>query len=204
MTPRHAIAVLATALLAFSMSACAGSNPPAADAEATATSPEPFPSATPELSPTPTPGASVPAAVPTCDDISTTEFDESVTENGWTSWQLPYEGVGGSPFDAFTSGAPAGSISCRWGEDPTLATDNVIDLAWAPIGPDAASAAQRQLEAEGYERIETTEGVYLAMRGEDGWADEEGFAQAYLFTPDDVRWAMFKDELRFVQAPGEA
>ncbi|GAA5199298.1 hypothetical protein [Microbacterium jejuense] len=203
MTLRPATIAL-TALLACGLTACAGPSSPAPDAEATAATPQTSPAGASDSSPIPTPAASVPVAAPTCDAISTAEFDASMAENTWVSWQLPHEGVGGSPFDTFANGAPAGSISCRWGEDPALATDNVIDLAWAPIGEDAASAAQSQLEAEGYERIETAEGMYLAMRGEEGWADDEGFAQAHLFTADDVRWAMFKDELRFVQAPGEA
>lgn len=39
------------------------------------------------------------------------------------------------------------------------------------------------------------------MRGEQGWGDSEGFAESYLFTMHDVRWAMTKADLAFVQAP---
>ena len=34
--------------------------------------------------------------------------------------------------------------------------------------------------------------------------DAEGYADAYLFTPDDVRWAAFKSDLKYVKAPDES
>ncbi|WP_404433513.1 hypothetical protein LG299_03340 [Microbacterium lacus] len=155
------------------------------------------------MSPTPTASATpTPEAVePTCENIATPEYRARAAETEWVSWPMPREGIGHNPFEVFPDGAPAGSISCRWGEDPDLATDNVVDLAWSPIAPDESTDAQTALEADGYERIDASEGVYLAMRGEQGWGDSEGFAQSYLFTRDDVRWAMTKAELEFVQAP---
>ncbi|MBW9110020.1 hypothetical protein JNB63_04360 [Microbacterium trichothecenolyticum] len=44
----------------------------------------------------------------------------------------------------------------------------------------------------------------MAQKGETGWADAEGYGASYLFTAQDGRWAMFKDELKYVKAPDEA
>ncbi|KQZ84536.1 hypothetical protein ASD56_11345 [Microbacterium sp. Root166] len=85
-----------------------------------------------------------------------------------------------------------------------MGTDSVATLAWAPIEPDAAASAQSYLESLGFVRIETPEGVYLAQKGDDGWADAEGYGVTYLFTDTDVRWAAYKDEVGYVKAPDEA
>ncbi len=164
---------------------------------------DPAPSASQSASRSPTPTAApTPEAVePTCENTATPEYRAMAAENEWVSWTMPRDGIGHNPFETFPSGAPTGSISCRWGADPDMATDNILDLAWSPIDTADAAEAQTALEAEGYERSEAPEGVYLAMRGEQGWGDSEGFAQSYLFTPEDVRWAMTKAELAFVQAP---
>ncbi|MET0736173.1 MAG: hypothetical protein ABWY55_11110 [Microbacterium sp.] len=198
MRVRRPAAVIASALLAALLFAgCAGSSDPGQSSATT--TPTPSRSASP--SPTPTPTAET--IEPTCENTSTAEFRAMMASNSWVSWTLPRDGIGGSPFDVFPGGAPTGGITCRWGADPELATDNILDLAWAPIGRAEATAAQEQLAAAGYERIEAPEGVYLAMKGEAGWADAEGYAQSYLFTDDDVRWAMFKAELVYVKAPDE-
>ena len=191
-------------LIALCLTGCAAQ--PSAEPGATPTttgspSDPPTPSPTPTLTPTPT----ADAVDPTCENTSTDAYHAMMERNEWVSWELPYNGIGGDGnFASFPQGEPPGALDCRWGNDPDLATDNVIDLAWAPIEADAAAAAQAQLEAAGFERIEAPEGVYLAMKGADGWADEEGYAQTYLFTDDDVRWAMFKDEVAFIKAPDEA
>ncbi|MGA7148004.1 MAG: hypothetical protein WBX17_05900 [Microbacterium sp.] len=119
----------------------------------------------------------------------------------WVSWSWR---DGASPFDEFPDGAPDGLVACTWGADPELGTDSVATLAWAPITSDAAAAAQTQLEAQGFDRIETLEGVYLAQKADPSWADAEGYGSTYLFTDADVRYAMFKDEVGYVKAPDEA
>ncbi|WP_243074644.1 hypothetical protein [Microbacterium sp. SS28] len=174
------------------------------------------PSATPTATPaptttTPTDAASpsptltpvAPPAVATCETISTAEFQAMMAQNGWVSWETQDEQIGARPFDRFPDGAPAGQIVCRWGESPDLATDNIEDLAWAPIGTDAAVAAQAALVDEGFERIEAPEGVYLALVGAGDWSDAEGYGETYLFTDDDVRWARTKADVVFVTAPDE-
>ena len=158
------------------------------------------PPATPTASPTPTP-LPTPA---TCETTSTAEFRAMVSQNGWISWETQDQTIGARPFDRFPEGAPVDQLICRWGESPDVPTDNLIDLAWSPIDPDAAAGAQQSLVAEGYERIDGAEGVYLAMRSADGWADAEGYGDSYLFTDDDVRWAMTKADLAYVKAPDEA
>lgn len=121
-------------------------------------------------------------------------------ESGWVA-SSPDET--GWPFSEFPNGAPSGSIACVWSADPNVGTDNVVTLAWAPIDAEAASAAQAGLETAGFDRISAPEGIYLAIKGDPGWVDAEGYGASYLFTVTDVRWAMFKDELRFIKAPDD-
>ena len=172
-----------------------------------AATPTPTPSATTDATPwatgtrSPTPAA---AATATCDTTSTAEFRAMMTQNGWISWETQDQTIGARPFDGFPDGAPAGHLVCRWGESPDIPTDNIIDLAWSPIDPDAATGAQQSLAAEGYERIDAAEGVYLAMSIVDGATAAEGLGDSYLFTDDDVRWAMTKADLAYVKAPDEA
>lgn len=163
---------------------------------------------TPDSVATPDTGSPSPAAPEsvdaTCETIATDDFRSMMAENEWVSWtddERP-----GRPFDAFPSGAPADALTCVWGAAPELATDNVVVLAWAPIDADAAAAAQESLEAEGFERIEAPEGIYLAMPADpqDPQASEDGYVQSYLFAEDDVRWAMYKDELEFITAPSQS
>ena len=188
MVLRNAATVLLLAGLAVGASACTA-EPTAAPSSSTA--------ATPDSPPAPTPEPAGAAA--TCENTVTAAYLASVAEHGFVSWTTE----GASPFEEFPSGPPLGHLTCTWGADPQLGTDNVTTLAWAPIAGDAAASAQADRLEKGYERIEAAEGVYLAMHGVEGWADAEGFGQAYLFTAGDVRWAMFKDEVRFVKAPDE-
>ena len=83
-------------------------------------------------------------------------------------------------------------------------TDNVIDLAWSPLAPASAAAAQEALAAEGFQRIDAPEGVYLALKPAGGdWVDAEGYGETYLFTDDDVRWGRTKEYVGYVKAPDE-
>ena len=72
-----------------------------------------------------------------------------MASNGWVSWETQDQQIGARPFDVFPNGTPDGAIVCRWGADPNLATDNVIDLAWSPIDPESAVAAMDKLEERG-------------------------------------------------------
>ncbi|QIG40359.1 hypothetical protein G5T42_13470 [Microbacterium sp. 4R-513] len=140
----------------------------------------------------------------TCETISTAEFQAMMAGNGWVSWETQDQQIGARPFDRFPDGSPAGSIVCRWGAAPEAATDNVIDLAWAHLSSAAAASAQEALAAEGFERIEAPEGVYLAIKpGAGDRVDGEGFGETYLFTADDVRWARTKEDVGYVKAPDE-
>lgn len=197
------IAVIAlAAVVAIVVAVLATSNDSPTDA-ATPSPSEPAvtPPPTDEASPAPT--SITPAAVVTCLTTSTTEFQQLMAQNGWISWETQDEEFGARPFDRFPGGAPAGEIVCRWGVSPDLATDNVLDLAWSAIPPDAAAAAQSLLGTEGFERIDSPEGVYYALVGSGDRTDAEGWGESYLFTTDDVRWAPTKADLAAIKAPDE-
>lgn len=169
----------------------------------------PSPSMSTGSSTTPTSTASAtpsetPAATPAfadCYDAATPEFLAMVEQNGWVGWNMVGQKIGHSPFDIFPSGAPDGQLSCRWGAGPEVATDNVLDLAWAPIEEHAAASAQAALAERGFEIIESSEGRYFALPTDHtGWADSDGYGEAYLFTPSDVRWAQTRDQLVHIRS----
>ncbi|WP_396668152.1 hypothetical protein [Microbacterium sp. R86528] len=147
-------------------------------------------SPTPTLSATPTP---TPTAV-TCDTISTDDFRDMMNENGFVSWETTGEQIGARPFDAFPDGPPADQIVCRWGDGPEVATDNVIDLAWAPLPSADQSGTQDYLISQGYTRSHDDATVLISVEGGDG----------YLFTASDVRWAPRADYLQYIQSPDAA
>lgn len=160
-------------------------------------------SASPEThQPSPATGEAATGTFETCGEIITPEFGAMVASNGWIGWNMVGEAIGHSPFDDFPGGAPAGQLSCRFGAGPEVATDNVLDLAWAPLSADAAQAAQAAqdaLAAQGYERIDVADGVQWALRSDHNeWADEDGWGPTYLFTDTDVRWAAIRDELPYI------
>lgn len=161
-------------------------------------SPAPSPSASATPSATFTPPAVVAA---TCDNTSTAAFRAMMASNGWISWETQNEAIGATPFDDFPNGRPEGAIVCRWGADPNLATDDIFDLAWAPIDPENAVAAMQKLEEQGFIRTETPDGVYLSVKGDPGWADDEGWGTTYYFGIEDVRWAITKADTQYVKAP---
>ncbi|MGZ0710541.1 hypothetical protein ACWPKO_19605 (plasmid) [Coraliomargarita sp. W4R53] len=149
------------------------------------TTPIPTPSATPDVMP----------VVVSCDTISTEEFRAMMNESGFVSWETTNQQIGARPFASFPSGEPEGQLVCRWGEGEDIATDNVIDLAWAPMPASDQSSAQNYLVAEGYTLSTTDEGaVYANAVNGDG----------YLFTTTDVRWAPQVDYLQYTQSPDAA
>lgn len=198
------IGVVALVIVVGVVVAVLVANQPDADAGPT---PTPTVSDSPSPSPTPEPTSSLapapPAVLATCETTSTAEFQAMMAQNGWISWETQNEDIGARPFDRFPEGAPDGQIVCRWGVSPDLATDNVVDLAWSPIEPDAAASAQSYLLTEGYQRIDAPEGVYFALTGTDFHSDAEGYGETYLFTDDDVRWALTKADVAYVKAPDE-
>ncbi|WP_148286428.1 hypothetical protein [Microbacterium sp. B19] len=147
----------------------------------------------------PSPTSTTSAAFASCDDMITPEFRAQVTQNGWVGWNMAGDTTGHSPFDQFPDGAPKGQLSCRFGAGPDVPTDNVLDLAWAPIDSAASRAAQDALETRGFQRIEVPAGVEWALRGDEGWADDEGWGQTFLFTGTDVRWAMIRNQLDYIK-----
>lgn len=158
----------------------------------------PTASSSPAAGPTvPSPSSAVDDAAPvTCESTSTVEFQAQMAQNGWIPWETQDAQIGARPFDLFPGGAPEGQIICRWGESPDVATDTVIDLAWAPLDGDQTLAAQEVLVDAGYVREESVDGAWLTAPGEPG-------GDAYLFTGADVRWAITRELAAHVKAPEE-
>lgn len=165
----------------------------------------PAPTRTKTPTPTPTPTTTNEPALATCDSIATQAQLDAMATRSFTFWEAP-DGAGlGNPFAVFPNGIPFGALRCVWGTSPDLATDDVLTFAWTPIDPENGLAAEALLERQGYTRIEAAEGVYLALRGELGFMDTEGWSATYLFTADDVRWAETKEMVStFVKAPDES
>lgn len=87
---------------------------------------------------------------------------------------------------------------CRWGAGPEVATDNIIDLAWARIDPYNAVSAMQHLEETGWARSETdASGATLFT------SETSGPGGAFLFTPSDVRWAAYAEYLEYITSPDE-
>lgn len=158
----------------------------------------PTPSPTPTSTPSPTPTTAPTPAAATCENTSTQEFQAIARSNGWISWSTVDEPTGARPFDDFPGGVPDGHIVCRWGIGPEVATDNVIDLAWARIDSYNAVSAMLHLEETGWTRGETdaTGSTLFTSRA-------SGPGGAFLFTPSDVRWAAEPDHLDYIASPDE-
>ena len=171
----------------------------AAELPSSSATPSPTPTATATATPAPTftPPATLAA---TCENTSTDAFRSRMATAGWVSWEPQ-----GSVFESFPNGRPAGAVSCRWGVDPDLGTDNVIDLAWAPIDPESAIAAMQMLDGGDYVRTDAAECIYYSRTGPGLYVDAEGWGDSYCFTVSDVRWAQTRADVRdHVKAPGEA
>ncbi|GAA5028217.1 hypothetical protein GCM10025738_06070 [Microbacterium fluvii] len=162
--------------------------------------PTPTPSATtPTPTPTPTPTDSgAPQAEGTCQNTATPEFLAMMDDREWTVKNTAGQESGAKPFAVFPDGSPDGWISCRWAADPDAATDNIIDLAWAPFTVDQIDGATAALDAEGYSHKDGGAGGILYVYDDESGGPE---GDAYLFTQYDVRWAMTEEELGFIQAP---
>ncbi len=158
-------------------------------------SPSPTPSETPSASPSPT-ETTAPQIAGTCQNTATDEFLAMMADQEWSVKDTAGEESGPKPFAAFPGGSPDGWIACRWAADPDAATDNIIDLAWAPFTTDQIDAAAETLEDAGYEHIDGGAGVLYVFTDDSG-ADGD----AYLFTQFDVRWAMTEQQLSYIQSP---
>lgn len=200
-----AVALVAILVIVASLFAPQASEAEPTPAPTATASPAPTRSATATPTAAPTPGPTTSPSAATCDTISTAPFREKMSGNGWVSWETQDQATGARPFDTLPNGSPRGAIVCRWGADPAAATDNVIDIAWAPIDPENAVAAMQKLFEQGYTRTDAAGGVYLSMIGPEGYTDAEGWGETYYFTPNDVRWAATRADVDdYVKAPTEA
>ncbi|BDV30933.1 hypothetical protein [Microbacterium terricola] len=162
-------------------------------------SPSPTPSDTPAASPSPSESESPePQIAGTCQNTVTDEFLAMMADQDWSVKDTAGEESGPKPFAIFPGGSPDGWIACRWGADPDAATDNIIDLAWAPFTTDQIDAAAAELADAGYQHIDGGAGV-LYVYSDDSSAGPDG--DAYLFTQYDVRWAPSEELLAYIQSP---
>lgn len=198
MPARRALIGVACVTVAVILSGCATPAPdPSPPPAETGAAVSPAPPATP----TPEPTVDEPEPLD-CEDIVTEEYRAMVTGNGWVGWDMIGDEIGHNPFAALAVGDLPGQLSCRWGAGPDVPTDNVLDLAWAPIDAEKAETAQGTLEERGWQRLPAETGVYLvavAPLSEGG--DEDGFGAVYHFTGRDVRWAQTRDHLAYLGAP---
>ena len=145
-----------------------------------------------------TPSPTIPVQVAaTCANTSTVGFQALAAVNGWGPKEDQDRPSGGNPFARFPSGSPDGAVSCWWAPDGG-GTDNAVFIAWARIGADAAAAAEQLLVGEGAMREDTPVGVYISFAGQGGGDS------TYLFTDQDVRWALYTHDLGYVKAPEQS
>lgn len=187
-TRRAAIAAAIIPVLA-GLAGCAG----AAEQQAAVTtepviisaSPAPVASATPTPTPEPEP---VPRwADPTCENIMAADFE--------TTW-VPTELDVNEPL-------LSGGITCRWQQDPTVGTDNVLMYGWASLTQERWDqfVASKTTSEPGWFTETGERGEYVTTQSEYWVQDHEGYGTTYLFTGDAVISAMTKDETNDVTGP---
>ncbi|MFS0732723.1 hypothetical protein ABC304_12045 [Microbacterium sp. 1P10UB] len=76
---------------------------------------------------------------------------------------------------------------------PDVSTDNVIDVAWAPMAPEDREAAEQALLDQGWERVDVDGVEYLSVPADPTTSDAD-WVNSFLFTGSDVRWAQYQDE----------
>ncbi|WES65123.1 hypothetical protein P0L94_03385 [Microbacter sp. GSS18] len=204
MVSAGAVGVVGVIVLVLLLTTDSGAPEASAEPSATPTATVPGPAPTPTPSPVPTPSPTAhPLVDATCQDVLTEDYLAEVAASGRQVWDSSVLTIGVRPFDNFPAGAPLLQLVCRAGADPDLATDDVQDHAWARIHSESAVAAMQQLEADGYRRSDTTEGVYLSRVAEAGRGDADGWGETYLFTPTDVRWAHTRADLSAIRPADE-
>ncbi len=197
---REGLSALAVLLVVCTATVgCVAEQPAASGPTPTASAPPPTRTATPTPSPTPTATLRTPAPTPAepaftdCDQITSDAFATSLDERGWVGWNMLEREIGYNPFESIASGGLEGQLSCRFGAGPDIGTDNVIDLAWAPMAATDRPAAEQVLLDRGWERVDVNGVEYVSVRATPGTTDAE-WVNSFLFTDSDVRWAQYQDE----------
>lgn len=181
-----ALVLAATATLA---TACAATPPPAPESTATSA---PTPS-TPAPEATVEPTEAPPAADPTCDTLISDATVDDFVSIGWTSRAEPLY-IGGVEVP--------GGLHCVWADFEGPAGDHLQLFGWAVMDANAAAAAQRELETQGWLRENGPDGVYITEPPETTIAtDDEGYGMTYLFGDGWVKLADTKQGLILIEWP---
>ena len=189
MTSRLRFASIAVATLTLALTGC--STPPTSSADET---PAPAPV---ETTAAPEPPAETPApadenADPTCETIIAPSTVTALSDLGWTYKEHEFR---------FGSEIVEGGIECVWG-DYTVASDHVQIFGWAPLDPDAATAAQQELIASGWLRADADGHTYITEDPAYAMStDDEGFGMTYEFGDGWVAVADAKQSLILIDWP---
>ncbi|MBZ4486035.1 hypothetical protein LQ938_09340 [Microbacterium sp. cx-55] len=144
----------------------------------------------PVASATTTPTAAATAV--TCENLIPTSIQDEFASHNWTYKQ-----------DVFRVGERTISdgISCVWG-DYSVASDHVQIFAWAPISGSDADAAQTELLAAGWLRVDDPNGTYLTEDPQTAVStDEDGYGLTYEFGDGWVTMADTKQSLVLIDPP---
>lgn len=162
----------------------------------TATQPAVDPGGAPEPEETPAPEETAPAPEPvtaTCDELITPDLVAELEGQDWTFKEEP-----------LTIGdvAPADGIHCTWG-DFSVATGNVLILAWAPLTAEESETAQAELESTGWIREDGDGTVYYTEDPAQALTtDDDGYGMTYQFGDDWVTLSDTKQGLLLIERPG--
>ena len=190
MVPRTAVATAAALLMAVTLAACAG--PPTDAGTPTPKAPDPAPTSAVEPVATPAPVETA-TPEPTCDTMISPGTVEALTDAGWTAESKEFV-IGGVPL-------PDGLL-CFWA-DYTVASDHGQLYGWSEMSAADAAEAQVTLLAEGWQREDGPEGIYVTENPQYAMGvDEEGYGMTYLFGDGWVKFADTKQGLILIEWPG--
>ncbi|WP_407358321.1 hypothetical protein LTA6_003419 [Microbacterium sp. LTA6] len=190
MIPRISTAAASALLLALVLTACAGA-PTDTGTTPTPKASEPAAEASAEPVTTPTPAAT--SAAPTCETMVSQGTVEALTDEGWTAGVKEFN-IGGVPL-------PQGLL-CFWA-DYTVASDHGQLYGWSQISASDADKAQAALLADGWQREDSSEGVYITEDAEHSMGtDEDGYGMTYLFGDGWVKFADTRQGLILIEWAG--
>ena len=189
MIPRISTAVTAALLLVLALSGCSGAPSAVGTPSPRSTESATEPSAEPTTAPTP----EATKAAPTCETLISPGTVEALTEAGWTAGVKEFY-VGGVPL---TDG-----LLCFWA-DYTVASDHGQLFGWSEISAPDAAQAQAALLADGWQREDGPEGVYITEDARHALgADDDGYGMTYLFGDGWVKFADTKQSLILIEWAG--
>ncbi|MFY9713974.1 MAG: hypothetical protein WAK00_10910 [Microbacterium sp.] len=191
MIPRISITATSALLLVLALSACSSAPPAVATSTSRSTDATPEPIAEPTSTPTPEPTAT--ATPPSCETMISPGTVDALTEAGWTAGIKEFY-VGGVQLSE--------GLLCFWA-DYTVASDHGQLFGWSEISAPDAAKAQAALLADGWQREDGPEGVYITEDARHALgADEDGYGMTYLFGDGWVKLADTKQSLILIEWSG--